>query len=113
MPELRSDSSGRLNAAKVACHFGWTLTTLSRALGASVQAVHKTPDAPRLQASLEKLERAALLARRSVGAKPSTLRKWLNTPMPDLDGTKPGEVLLKDPDVVVQWLEDAALGQPG
>jgi DNA-binding response OmpR family regulator len=112
MPELRSDASGRLDAAKIARHFGWTLTTLSRALGASVQAVHKTPDAQGLQARLERLERAALLARRSVGAKPSMFRKWLNTPMPDLDQAKPGDVLLDEPDVVVQWLEDAALGHP-
>ena len=59
------------------------------------------------------LERAALLARRSVGTKPSTLKKWLNTPILDLDGEKPGDLLLTEPDVVVQWLEDAALGQPG
>jgi hypothetical protein len=39
-------------------------------------------------------------------------RKWLNTPSPDLDGEKPAELLLKQPDVVVQWLEDAALGHP-
>ena len=112
MPELRSAASGRLDATRIARHFGWTLSTLSRALGASVQAVHKTPDAPRLQERLEKLERAALLARRSVSTKPTTLRKWLNTPMPDLDGAKPSDVLLEKPDVVVQWLEDAALGQP-
>jgi DNA-binding response OmpR family regulator len=112
MPELRSDASGRLDATRIARHFGWTLTTLSRALGASIQAVHKTPDARALQNRLEKLERAALLARRSVSAKPSALRKWLNTPMPDLDGAKPGDVLLAEPEVVVQWLEDAALGQP-
>jgi hypothetical protein len=32
--------------------------------------------------------------------------------MPQLDGEKPGDVLLADPDAVVQWLEDSALGQP-
>jgi DNA-binding response OmpR family regulator len=113
MPELRSDASGRLDATRIARHFGWTLSALSRALRASVQAVHKTPDAPALQKRLEKLERAALLARRSVSSKASTFRKWLNTPMPDLDGEKPGDLLLKKPDIVVQWLEDAAVGQPG
>ena len=112
MPELRSDASGRLDATRIARHFGWTLWALSRALGASVQAVHKTPDAQALQKRMEKLERAALLARRSVSSKASSLRRWLNTPMPDLDGEKPGELLLKNPDVVVQWLEDAAVGQP-
>ncbi|MGA7121460.1 MAG: hypothetical protein WBY94_15250, partial [Polyangiaceae bacterium] len=35
MPELRSDKSGRLDATFIARHFGWTLTSLSRALGAS------------------------------------------------------------------------------
>jgi DNA-binding response OmpR family regulator len=113
MPELRSDTSGRLDATRIARHFGWTLSMLSRAFGASVQAVHKTPDAPAHQKRLEKLERAALFARRSVGSKASSLRMWLNTPMPDLDGGKPGDLLLKQPDIVVQWLEDAALGQPG
>jgi DNA-binding response OmpR family regulator len=112
VPELRSDRSGRLDAARVAKHFGWTLTKLSHALGSSVQAVHKTPDAPGLQKRLEKLERAALLAQRLVSGKPAEFRKWLNTPSVDLDEEKPGELLLEDPGVVVQWLEDAALGHP-
>jgi hypothetical protein len=96
----------------VADYFGWTLTKLSRALGRSVQAVHKTPDAVALQQHLEKLERAVLLGRRLVSADRPGFRKWLNTPSPDLDGEKPAELLLKQPDVVVQWLEDAALGHP-
>jgi CheY-like chemotaxis protein len=110
--ELRSDASGRLDAALIAKHLGWKLTDLSRALGRSVQAVHKTPDAPALQQRLEKLERAVLLARRLVSADAVEFRKWLNTPSPDLDEQKPGELLLEKPDVVVQWLEDAALGHP-
>ncbi len=112
VPELRSDRTGRLDATLVAEHFGWKLTELSNALGRSVQAVHKTPDARGLQKGLEKLERAALLARRLVSDKASDLRKWLNTPSPDLDEEKPGKLLLEKPDVVVQWLEDAASGQP-
>ena len=112
MNELRSDSSGRLDAKSVANHFGWSLAALSHALRSSVQAVHKTPDSKRLQKRLEKLERAALLLRRYLGSDGPTLRKWLNTRVADLDGARPGELLLKDPDVVVQWLEDVALGQP-
>jgi len=112
VPELRSDSSGRVDATLIAEHFGWKLTELSNALGRSVQAVHKTPDAPTLQKRLEKLERTALLARRLVSDKPSDLLKWLNTPSPDLDEEKPGKLLLENPDVVVQWLEDAASGHP-
>ena len=112
MPELRSDDSGRLDAALVAKHFGWSLSALARALRRSVQAVHKTPDAPALQKKLEPLERTALLARRLVSDKPSEFRKWLNTPSRDLDDEKPGKLLLEKPAVVVQWLEDAALGHP-
>ncbi|HJX64922.1 MAG TPA: response regulator [Polyangia bacterium] len=112
VPELRSDVSGRLDATLVADYFGWTLTNLSRALGRSVQAVHKTPDAVAVQPHLEKLERAALLGRRLVSADRPGFRKWLNTPSPELDGEKPAELLLKQPEVVVQWLEDAALGHP-
>jgi DNA-binding response OmpR family regulator len=112
VPELRSDASGRLHATLVAEYFGWTLTNLSRSLGRSVQAVHKTPDAAALQAHLEILERTVLLARRLVSADRPAFRKWLNTPSPDLDEQKPGEVLLKKPNVVVHWLEDAALGHP-
>jgi DNA-binding response OmpR family regulator len=110
--ELRSDDSGRLDASLVADYFGWTLTTLGRALGRSVQAVHKTPDAVAIQPYLEKLERTVLLGRRLVSADRPGFRKWLNTPSPDLDGEKPAELLLKQPNVVVQWLEDAALGHP-
>jgi CheY-like chemotaxis protein len=112
VPELRSNASGRLDATLVSGYFGWTLTDLSRSLGRSVQAMHKTPDAVVIQPYLEKLERTVLLARRLVSADRSGFRKWLNTPSPDLDETKPGELLLKKPDVVVQWLEDAALGHP-
>lgn len=113
VPELRSDDSGRIDAALVAKHFGWTLTQLSRGFGRSLQTVSKTPDAPALQKRLEKLERVALLARKLAADTPSGLRKWLNAPSPDLDGEKPGVVLLQDPDVVLQWLEDAATGHPG
>ncbi len=112
LPELRSDSTGRLDATRVAQHFGWSLSDLSRGLHRSVQAVHKTPDAPSLQPKLEELERAALLARRLVTANPAELRKWLNTPSPDLDRERPGTMLLTKPAIVVQWLEDAALGHP-
>lgn len=112
IPELRSNKSGRLDAAKVAVHFGWSLTKLSTALHRSVQAVHKTPDAPTIQKRLEQLERVALLARRVLAPERSEFLKWLNTPSPDLDGEKPGELLLEKATVVVEWLEDALSGQP-
>jgi hypothetical protein len=109
---LRSNESGRLDASKVATHFGWSLTTLSAALRRSVQSVHKTPDAPALQKRLEQLERAALLCQRLVSLDHSELLKWMNTPSPDLDEEKPGKLLLEKPTVVVEWLEDAASGHP-
>jgi hypothetical protein len=39
---------------------------------------------------------------------------WLNSPHPDLDETRPIELLKeKKPDVVAELLEDALLGHPG
>lgn len=112
VPELRSEKTGRLDASRVAAHFGWSLTVLSSAFRRSVQSVHKTPDAPALQKRLEPLERVAVLAKRLVSVEQPALLKWLNTPSPDLDGEKPRELLLQKPAVVLEWLEDAAVGQP-
>jgi DNA-binding response OmpR family regulator len=112
VPELRSDTSGRLDAGKIAWYFDWTLTKLSGSLSRSVQSVHKTPDAQALQPRLEQLERAVLLTRRLMSPGRTEFLKWLNTPSPDLDGEKPGELLLAKPSVVVEWLEDAVAGQP-
>ena len=113
LPELRADDTGRVSAILVAKYFGWELTKLSKSLGRSVQTVHKTPDSAKLQSVLEKLERAALLGRRCVSPDVKVFRKWLNASAPELDGERPGEMLLNQPDIVVQWLEDMALGQPG
>jgi hypothetical protein len=111
-PALRSDGSGRIDANLVAEYLGWTLTRLSQALKSPVKTVHKTPDARSLQQRLEVFERIILLSQRLLTTDPVVFRKWLNTPSSDLDNARPGDVLLTKPDVVLGWLEDAALGHP-
>lgn len=113
IPDLRSDESGRLDARRVADFFGWTLTTMSDYLGRTLPTVSKTPDAVLGQEKLETLERIAFLVSRLIGPKSADLRKLVNSPIPEFDGAKPGDILLKDPAIVLSWLEDRALGQPG
>lgn len=110
-PELRA-ASGRLDAKRIAEHFGLRLKALATMVGRAYPAVQKTPDAPALQAKLEPFARIALAADRLLDGAVG-LRAWLNAPHPDLDGASPLEVLESGkPEVLVDMLEDALAGHP-
>ena len=106
------DESGRINAAKVADFMGVTLPQLSQALGASYAAVHKTPDAPSLQAGLGTIKQALALLDRATRSRKEA-RAWLNSAHPDLDDRTPLEVILSGhADAIVTLLENAIAGRP-
>jgi CheY-like chemotaxis protein len=111
--ELHNPRSGRLDAGRVAAFFGMAPARLAKILGRSPQAVHKTPDAESLQEHLAVFARIATSLLSAFQGKEQA-RIWLNSPHPDLDETRPIELLKKKKqDVVAELLEDALLGHPG
>jgi CheY-like chemotaxis protein len=111
-PELHNPRSGRLDAGRVAEFFGLAPARLAKILGRSPQALHKTPDAESLQEHLAVFARIATSLLSAFKDKDEA-RMWLNSPHPDLDETRPIELLKeKKPDVVAELLEDALLGHP-
>jgi hypothetical protein len=109
---LHDPTSGRVDAARVAAFFGVSLAEMARILGRSPQSVHKTPDAPALQNALGVLIRIAT-ALTTLFTTPENARVWLNAPHPDLDRTRPIELVKqRKADVVAELLEDALLGHP-
>lgn len=111
--ELHNPRSGRLDARRVADFFGMAPARLAKILGRSPQALHKTPDAESLQKPLAVFARIATSLLSAFEDKEQA-RIWLNSPNPDLDETRPIELVEgKKPDVVAELLEDALLGHPG
>lgn len=112
-PELHNPRSGRLDARRVADFFGMAPAKLAKVLGRSPQSLHKTPDAESLQKPLTVFARIATSLLSAFESKEQA-RIWLNSPNPDLDDTRPIELVeKKKPDVVAELLEDALLGHPG
>ena len=110
--DLHDPASGRLDAGRVARFFGISLSALAKALNRSPQTLHKTPDAPRLQAALSPLARIATSLVALFGA-PEKARVWMNAPHPELDQASPLELVKANKaTVVADLLEDALLGHP-
>ena len=112
LPELHSQTSGRIDAGKIAAFLDVPLPKVAAALGASYAAVHKTPDAPSLQQGLGPIKRSLTLVSRGTRNRREA-RIWLNTPHPDLGEKTPLEVILSGrADAVVTLLENAIVGLP-
>jgi hypothetical protein len=112
VPELHDPTSGRIDATRVARFFGLSLSSLAKALDRSPQTLHKTPDAPRLQAALAPLARIATSLVTLFGTADKA-RVWMNAPHPDLDGVAPLDLVKANKaGVVADLLEDALLGHP-
>lgn len=112
-PELHNPDSGRIDAKRVADFFGMSLAKMAKAVGRSPQSVHKTPDSVRLQRGLGVFLRIAAGLTALFGLEGDG-RIWLNTPNPDLDNTRPLELIEKGRgEIIAELLEDALLGHPG
>ena len=110
--ELDDPDSGRLDAGRIAEWLGISLTRLSKAIGRSVQSVHKTPAAAGLQDPLAVLARIATSLTTMFETREQS-RIWLNAPNPDLDRVTPMSLLAKGKaNIVADLLEDALLGHP-
>jgi Protein of unknown function (DUF2384) len=113
LPALRSGASGRLDAHRVADYMGIPLRRLATALGLPYAGVHKTPDAPRVQAPLAPIARVLELAAALLNSR-EAVRMWLNRPLRELAGESPLEVILAgEAGAVETLLANARAGIPG
>lgn len=102
---------GRLDAKAVAKALDIPWTRLAVLLGSNKQAVHKTPDAPSLQAALRPYERIARL--RAVLPEKRFLA-WLQQPNIHLDDHTPLQIIESErPEVVADLVEAMLTGTPG
>ena len=114
LPDLHHSPSGRVDATKIAEYLNVPLKQLAPALGATYQAVHKTPAAPSLQAGLLPIKRSLELLKGAFGDD-ATVRAWLNSAHPALGDRTPLALLLEEGggDAVRTLLENALEGLPG
>jgi CheY-like chemotaxis protein len=113
MPELHDPENGRIDARRVADFLGLSLTKLAKSLGRSPQSVHKTPDSIRLQDKLGLFLRLASGLNALFGTEGNG-KIWLNSPNPDLDNTRPLDLIEQGKvEIVAELLEDSLLGHPG
>jgi len=74
--------------------------------------IHRTPSAEAAQSPLKPVKRSLEILHEFFH-KPETVRAWLNTPHPDLDGRTALEMILaRNPIAVLRILESAAAGVP-
>ena len=91
---------------------GVHLARLAEALQLNHKAIHRNPSAEAAQAALKPVKRSLEILH-AFFEKPETLRAWLNTPHPDLEGHAALEMILaNNSDAVLRILENAAAGVP-
>ena len=112
LPELHDNTSGRIDAQKLAVYMGVPLKRLAEGLQLNYKAIHRNPSAEAIQSPLKPVKRSMEILNEFFN-KPETVRVWLNTPHPDLDGHTALEMILADnPIAVLRILENAAAGVP-
>ena len=112
LPELHDETSGRIDAHKLAVYLGVPLKRLAEGLQLNYKASHRNPSAEAFQPALKPVKRSAEILH-DFFHKPETVRVWLNTSHPDLDGHTAREMILaNNPSAVLRILENAAAGVP-
>jgi hypothetical protein len=112
LPKLHDETSGRIDAQKLAVYMGVPLKRLAEGLQLNYKAIHRNPSAEAIQPPLKPVKRSMEILNEFFN-KPETVRVWLNTPHPDLDGHTALEMILADnPIAVLRILENAAAGVP-
>ena len=94
LPELHDEKTGRIDAQKVAEFMGVPLKPLAEGLGLNYKAVHRNPSAGSFQEALQPVKRSLEILHEFFGPK-ETIRIWLNTPHPDLDGATSLDTILE------------------
>jgi hypothetical protein len=112
LPKLHDEASGRIDAQKLAVYMGVPLKRLAEGLQLNYKAIHRNPSADAYQPPLKPVKRSLEILHEFFH-KPETVRVWLNTPHPDLDGRSALEMILaNNPTAVLRILENAAVGVP-
>jgi hypothetical protein len=112
LPELHEEANGRIDARKLAAYMGVPLKRFAEGLRLNYKAVHRNPSAEAFQSPLKVVKRSLGILHEFFN-KPETVRVWLNTPHPDLDGRTALEMILaNNPNAVMTILENAAAGVP-
>ena len=112
LPGLHDEASGRIDAHKVALYLGVPLKRLAEGLRLNYKAIHRNPSAEACQPPLKPVKRALEILHEFFN-KSETVRVWLNTPHPDLDGRTALEMILaNNPNAVLRILENAVAGVP-
>ena len=112
LPELHDEATGRIDAQKLAVYMGVPLKRLAVGLQVNYKATHRNPSAEAFQLVLKPVKRSLEILHEFFN-KPETVRVWLNTAHPDLDGRTALEMILANNlDPVLRILENAAAGVP-
>ncbi|GDY24094.1 hypothetical protein LBMAG56_54410 [Verrucomicrobiota bacterium] len=112
LSELHDKKTGRIDAQKLADFMAVPLKRLAEGLGLNYKAVHRDPAGESAQAALQPVKRALEILHKFF-VQPETIRVWLNTPHPDLDGTTALETILENKaEAVRTLLENAWNGVP-
>ena len=112
LPELHDPRNGRIDAQKVADFMGIPLKPLSEGLGLNYKAVHRNSSASGFQVALQPVKRSLEILQELFGAK-ETIRIWLNTPHPELDGATSLDTILDGKALAVsRLLGNARQGVP-
>ncbi len=112
LPELHDEATGRIDAQKLAVYMGVPLKRLAERLQLNYKAIHRNPSAEAFQLPLKPVKRSLEILHDFFN-KPETVRVWLNTPHPDLNGRTALEMFLaNNPQPVLRILEGAAAGVP-
>ena len=104
--------TGRVDAQKVADYLGLPLKPFAEGLVLFYKAVHCNPSAQAIQEALQPVKRSLdILA--DFFSQRASVRAWLNTPHPDLDGcTALATILDNQAGAVRTILENALAGVP-
>lgn len=112
LPELHNKANGRIDAQMLADYMGVPLKRLAEGLHLNYKAVHRNPSAEAFQSALKPVKRSVEILQ-DFFHKPETVRVWLNTSHPDLDGHTALEMILaNNANAVLRILENAAAGVP-
>jgi hypothetical protein len=113
LPELHDENTGRIDARKVAEFMGVPLKRFAEGLGLNYKGVHRNPSAGSFQEALRPVKRSLEILHEIFGPK-ETIRIWLNTAHPDLDGSTSLDTILEGKAfAVTRLLENAWNGLPG
>jgi hypothetical protein len=112
LPELHDEANGRIDAQKLAAYIGVPLKRLAEGLQLNYKTIHRNPSSEASQPPLKPVKRSLEILHEFFN-KPVTVRVWLNTPHPDLDGHTALEMILaNNPNAVLRILENAVAGVP-